>query len=159
MLGANILVIFLLHWDFLIVNQIILYLFIRKAMIWLIFLFMLMILLLSLHMMFFIKTSCVASIMSLLWKIWDYWVIFWKFLFTITLLIFFFFQKKYAQKIIDHMNISSCKSSLAPIIHIMIPQKILTFTRPNISYVVQQICLFMHDPRTHHMTSLKRISH
>jgi len=23
----------------------------------------------------------------------------------------------------------------------------LTFTRPNISYVVQQVCLFMHDPK------------
>lgn len=28
---------------------------------------------------------------------------------------------------------------------------------PNICYVVQQICLFMHDPRTYHMSSLQRI--
>ncbi|GKA07840.1 ribonuclease H-like domain-containing protein [Tanacetum coccineum] len=33
----------------------------------------------------------------------------------------------------------------------------LTFTRPNISYVVQQICLYMHDPRDPHFTALKRI--
>jgi hypothetical protein len=33
----------------------------------------------------------------------------------------------------------------------------LTFTRPDISYVVQQVCLFMHDPKTQHMTALKRI--
>jgi hypothetical protein len=33
----------------------------------------------------------------------------------------------------------------------------LTFTRPNISYVVQQVFLFMHDPRTQHMSALKRI--
>ena len=33
----------------------------------------------------------------------------------------------------------------------------LTFTRPDISYAVQQICLFMHDPRTQHMSVLKRI--
>ena len=26
----------------------------------------------------------------------------------------------------------------------------LNFTRPNISYVVQQICLFMHDPQEPH---------
>ncbi|XP_071699487.1 uncharacterized mitochondrial protein AtMg00810-like [Rutidosis leptorrhynchoides] len=33
----------------------------------------------------------------------------------------------------------------------------LTFTRPDISYAVQQICLFMHDPREQHMHALKRI--
>lgn len=33
----------------------------------------------------------------------------------------------------------------------------LTITRPYITYVVQQICLFMHDPRTQHLTALKRI--
>ncbi|GKA84353.1 ribonuclease H-like domain-containing protein [Tanacetum coccineum] len=32
-----------------------------------------------------------------------------------------------------------------------------TFTRPDISYVVQQICLYMHDPRDPHFTALKRI--
>ncbi|CAH9100364.1 unnamed protein product [Cuscuta epithymum] len=33
----------------------------------------------------------------------------------------------------------------------------LTFTRPDISYAVQQICLFMHDPRAPHLHALKRI--
>ncbi|GJY32689.1 ribonuclease H-like domain-containing protein [Tanacetum coccineum] len=33
----------------------------------------------------------------------------------------------------------------------------LIFTRPNISYVVQQICLCMHDPREPHFSALKRI--
>ncbi|GKD39955.1 ribonuclease H-like domain-containing protein [Tanacetum coccineum] len=33
----------------------------------------------------------------------------------------------------------------------------LTFTRPDISYVVQQICLYMHDPCNPHFTALKRI--
>ena len=33
----------------------------------------------------------------------------------------------------------------------------LTFTRPDISYAVQQICLYMHDPREHHLAALKRI--
>jgi hypothetical protein len=33
----------------------------------------------------------------------------------------------------------------------------LTFTRPNIAYVVQQICLHMHDPREPHLTAMKRI--
>ncbi|XP_060177732.1 uncharacterized mitochondrial protein AtMg00810-like [Lycium barbarum] len=33
----------------------------------------------------------------------------------------------------------------------------LTFTRPDISYAVQQVCLHMHDPRNEHMAALKRI--
>lgn len=33
----------------------------------------------------------------------------------------------------------------------------LTFTRPDISYEVQQVCLHMHDPRECHFQVLKRI--
>ncbi|XP_021762987.1 uncharacterized protein LOC110727713 [Chenopodium quinoa] len=33
----------------------------------------------------------------------------------------------------------------------------LTFTRPDISYVEQQICLYMHDPRQEHMHDVRRI--
>ncbi|GKC08343.1 ribonuclease H-like domain-containing protein [Tanacetum coccineum] len=33
----------------------------------------------------------------------------------------------------------------------------LAFTRPNISYAVQQICLYMHNPREPHLSALKRI--
>ena len=33
----------------------------------------------------------------------------------------------------------------------------LTFTRHDISYVVQQVCLFMHDPKVEYMVSLHRI--
>ena len=33
----------------------------------------------------------------------------------------------------------------------------LTFTRLDISYAVQQICLYMHDPREPHLAALKRI--
>jgi hypothetical protein len=32
----------------------------------------------------------------------------------------------------------------------------LTFTRPDIAYAVQQICLHMHDPRELHLTAMKR---
>ncbi|GKF23688.1 ribonuclease H-like domain-containing protein, partial [Tanacetum coccineum] len=33
----------------------------------------------------------------------------------------------------------------------------LTFTRPDLSYVVQQVCLYIHDPRKPHLAALKRI--
>ncbi|GJW33755.1 ribonuclease H-like domain-containing protein [Tanacetum coccineum] len=33
----------------------------------------------------------------------------------------------------------------------------LTFTRPDISYAVQQVCFYMHDPREPHFSTLKRI--
>nr|GEV32347.1 RNA-directed DNA polymerase, eukaryota [Tanacetum cinerariifolium] len=33
----------------------------------------------------------------------------------------------------------------------------LTFTRPDLSYVMQHICLYMHDPREPHLAALKRI--
>ena len=33
----------------------------------------------------------------------------------------------------------------------------LTFTRPDIAYAVQQICLHMHDPRESHLVAAKRI--
>nr|GEX86836.1 ribonuclease H-like domain-containing protein [Tanacetum cinerariifolium] len=33
----------------------------------------------------------------------------------------------------------------------------LTFTRPDITYIVQQVCLYTHDPREPHFSALKRI--
>ncbi|KAD5317388.1 hypothetical protein E3N88_17334 [Mikania micrantha] len=33
----------------------------------------------------------------------------------------------------------------------------LTFTRPDISYAVQQVCMHMHAPRSSHLNALKRI--
>lgn len=33
----------------------------------------------------------------------------------------------------------------------------LTFTRPDIAYVVQQVCLHIHDPQEPHLAALKRI--
>lgn len=35
----------------------------------------------------------------------------------------------------------------------------LTFTRPDISYAVHQICLYMHNPQVPHLHALKRIIH
>ena len=33
----------------------------------------------------------------------------------------------------------------------------LTLTRPDLSHAVQQVCLFMHDPRDAHLQLVKRI--
>ena len=33
----------------------------------------------------------------------------------------------------------------------------LTFTRPELTYAVQQVCLHMHDPRKSHLPVLKRL--
>ncbi|GJZ01053.1 ribonuclease H-like domain-containing protein [Tanacetum coccineum] len=35
----------------------------------------------------------------------------------------------------------------------------LTFTRPDLSYAVQQSCLYMHDPRDPHLNALKCVLH
>ena len=33
----------------------------------------------------------------------------------------------------------------------------LTFTRPDLTYAVQQVCLHMHDPLKSHLAALKRL--
>jgi len=35
----------------------------------------------------------------------------------------------------------------------------LTFTRPDLTYTVQQVCLHMHDPWESHLAALKRLLH
>ena len=92
----------------------------------------------------------------------------------------FLSQWKYVEEIIDRAGMISCKSTQTPIdtkpkisAKIGIPYEdptkhrslagalqYLTFTRPDISYTVQQIFLHMHnmhDPRDEHMNALKRI--
>ena len=89
----------------------------------------------------------------------------------------FLSQQKYAAEIIDKAGMSQCKPTPTPIttssklctdvdspyanptLHHSLDGAIqyLTFTRPDISYAVQQVCLFMHDPRVKHMAALHRI--
>lgn len=89
----------------------------------------------------------------------------------------FLSQRKYAEEIIKLAVMSPCKptpilvdtkeklnGSLGNPYHDRIEYQslaealiYLTFTRPNISYVVQPICLFMHDPKMKNMSALKRI--
>ncbi|GJU52944.1 ribonuclease H-like domain-containing protein [Tanacetum coccineum] len=63
----------------------------------------------------------------------------------------FLSQQKYATKVLDVPVCLIVNVSLAGAL------QYLTFTRPDISYAVQQVCLFMHDPREPHLSALKRI--
>jgi hypothetical protein len=45
----------------------------------------------------------------------------------------------------------------SPFRSIAVALQYLTFTRPDITYAVQQICLHMHDPWEPHLTAMKRI--
>ncbi|GJT49401.1 ribonuclease H-like domain-containing protein [Tanacetum coccineum] len=60
----------------------------------------------------------------------------------------FLSQKKYAVEILEWAGMVNCNPCSL---------QYLTFTRPDISYAVQQVCLHMHDPKEPHFSSLKRI--
>nr|GFD55974.1 ribonuclease H-like domain-containing protein [Tanacetum cinerariifolium] len=85
-------------------------------------------------------------------------------------------QRKYATEILEGAHMASCNSSRTPIDTesklgddgdlIFDPTlyrslagslQYLTFTRPEISYAVQHVCLYMHDHRKPHFSALKRI--
>jgi hypothetical protein len=76
----------------------------------------------------------------------------------------------------DRAGLSDCKPCATPVdINLKLPTagnhvsdpsdyrslagalQYLTFNRPDIAYVVQQVCLHTHDPREPHMAALKRI--
>ncbi|GKD58767.1 ribonuclease H-like domain-containing protein [Tanacetum coccineum] len=88
----------------------------------------------------------------------------------------FLSQKKYAMKLLEHAHMSNCNATRTPVDtesklgsdgdpvsdstlyrSLAGGLQYLTFTRPDISYVVQQICLHMHDPREPHLSALKRV--
>ncbi|GJT02741.1 ribonuclease H-like domain-containing protein [Tanacetum coccineum] len=88
----------------------------------------------------------------------------------------FLSQKKYALELLDRAHMANCnptwtsvdtESKLGsdgdPISDPTIYRSLagglwyLTFTRPDFSYAVQQVCLHMHDPREPHLATLKRV--
>lgn len=89
----------------------------------------------------------------------------------------FLYQQNYAADILHRADMSNCKSCTTPTDSrtklavndgpsISYPTlyrslasalQYLTFTRPDISFAVQQVCLFMHDPREVHFNALKCI--
>ncbi|GKC90604.1 ribonuclease H-like domain-containing protein, partial [Tanacetum coccineum] len=88
----------------------------------------------------------------------------------------FLSQKKYALEILDMVHMAKCNPTRTPVDtesklgsdgdpisnptlyrSLVGGLQYLTFTRPNISYAVQQVCLYMHDPREPHLAALKRV--
>nr|GEV15387.1 ribonuclease H-like domain-containing protein [Tanacetum cinerariifolium] len=88
----------------------------------------------------------------------------------------FLSQKKYALQLLERAHMVNCNSSRIPVDtdsklgpdgvpvqdpilyrSLAVGLQYLTFTRPDLSYVVQQVCVYMHDPRELHFAALKRI--
>ncbi|WVZ54421.1 hypothetical protein U9M48_005215 [Paspalum notatum var. saurae] len=85
-------------------------------------------------------------------------------------------QRQYTLEILERAGMTNCKSCATPVdTQSKLPSsgdpvadstffrslvgalQYLTFTRPDITYAVQQVCLHMHDPREPHLTAVKRI--
>ncbi|KAJ9558576.1 hypothetical protein OSB04_013190 [Centaurea solstitialis] len=88
----------------------------------------------------------------------------------------FLSQKQYATEILERANMTTCNPCNTPAEpnrkldesgppmsdptlyrSLVGALQYLTFTRPDITFAVQQICLYMHDPREPHFHALKRI--
>ncbi|GJT08687.1 ribonuclease H-like domain-containing protein [Tanacetum coccineum] len=88
----------------------------------------------------------------------------------------FLSQKKYVVEILDKAHMVNCNPGRTPIdtesklgsdgdlvsdptLYRSLAGSLqyLTFTRSDISYAIQQVCLYMHDPREPHFSALKRI--
>ncbi|GKE57293.1 ribonuclease H-like domain-containing protein, partial [Tanacetum coccineum] len=88
----------------------------------------------------------------------------------------FLSQRKYVVEILEQAYMASCNPSRTPIDtesklgddgdpvsnptlyrSLACSLQYLTFTRPDITYAVQHVCLYMHDPREPHFLALKRI--
>jgi hypothetical protein len=89
----------------------------------------------------------------------------------------FLSQRQYAQDLLQRASMAECHSTMtpvdtraklsawdgAPVADASLYRSLagalryLTLTRPDLAYAVQQVCLFMHDPRELHLAQIKRI--
>jgi hypothetical protein len=88
----------------------------------------------------------------------------------------FLHQRQYIVDLLERAGMAECKPCAAPVdtqgkVSTVGPPvanpigyrgivgalQYLIFTRPDIAYVVQQVCLHMNDPREPHLTAMKRI--
>ncbi|GJY02173.1 ribonuclease H-like domain-containing protein [Tanacetum coccineum] len=88
----------------------------------------------------------------------------------------FLSQMKYATEILERaqmLNCNPCRTSVdtekklgpegSPVTNPTLYHSLvgalqyLTFTRPDLSYAIQQLCLYMHDPRDPHLNAMKRV--
>ena len=89
----------------------------------------------------------------------------------------FLSQQRYASEILEKAGMSQCNPVATPVAtsgklcanagsscedptlyrSLAGALQYLTFTCPDISYAVQQVCLYMHDPRIEHMAAIHRI--
>ncbi|GJW34475.1 ribonuclease H-like domain-containing protein [Tanacetum coccineum] len=86
----------------------------------------------------------------------------------------FLSQRKYALQLLEHAHMIHCNPSQTPVDtesklgpnDVLVQDPTLyrslagglqyhTFTRPNLSYAVQLVCLYMHDPRKPHFAAFK----
>ncbi|GJX61963.1 ribonuclease H-like domain-containing protein [Tanacetum coccineum] len=86
----------------------------------------------------------------------------------------FLSQSKYVTEILERANMLKCnpyktpvdtmkklEPDVPPVTDLTLYRSLagalqyLTFTRPNLSYAVQQLCLYMHDPHEPHLVALK----
>jgi hypothetical protein len=86
-------------------------------------------------------------------------------------------QRQYALDILERVGMTDCKPCSTPVDtqaklsatlgdpvadptayrSLVGALQYLPFTRPDLTYAVQQICLHMHDPRESHLAALKRL--
>ena len=86
-------------------------------------------------------------------------------------------QRQYALEILERAGMTNCKPCSTPVDTLTKLSadlgdtvadptaywslagalQYLTFTRPDLTYAVQQVCLHMHDPRESHLAALKRL--
>ena len=89
----------------------------------------------------------------------------------------FLSQRQYTLDVLERAGMTNCKPCSTPVdTHAKVSSTVgapvsdptqyrslvgalqyLTFTRPDISYAVQQVCLHIHDPRDVHLSAVKRI--